>query len=339
MKAAVLEGAKKLVVKDVPKPEANGKDVIMKVAACGLCGSDVHSFWPVGSLAGSIFGHEFCGTVEDPGDRTDLKVGDRICAAEINPCGKCEFCLSGREQLCLQLNADAPGISRPGGYAEFVRVRSDLTRKLPDNVSFVEGGLIEPCAVSLHAARRGNIFSGAKVLVTGAGAIGLFAAYCAKFLGAGMVAITAKAGSYRYANAEKVEFIDHVYDGTSGDLVDRLLEVTNGKGFDTIIETTSAGAVRATALKALGKHGTFVNVGFENDMYIEAVRPMILGEYSITGSRFFQMKDFDDVIECLATGKLQLERFATTVKLDDIQSAFEASVSGHNNTVKYVVVV
>ena len=338
MKAAVLESARKFVIKDVPAPESNGKDVIMKVEACGLCGSDVHSFWPAERLAGSIFGHEFCGTVADPGDRADLKIGDRICAAEINPCGKCEFCRSGREQLCIQLNADAPGISRPGGYAEYVRVRSDLTRKLPDNVSFLAGGLIEPCAVSLHAAKRGNIFSGARVLVTGAGAIGLFAAACARYLGAGLVVMTAKPGSFRYKNAEQADFVDYVFDGTSQTLSDDLMKLTDGKGFDTILESTSSAAVRTVAIRTLGKGGTFVNIGFENDIYIESARPMILNEYNITGSRFFQMKDFEEVIELFSSGALKLEHFATPVKLDDIQSAFEASVSGHNQTVKYVVI-
>lgn len=335
MRAAVLESAKNLVIKEVDRPVGDGKNVIMKVVACGLCGSDVHSFWPNEKMAGMILGHEFCGTVEDPGARNDLKKGDRIVGMEINPCGECEYCKSGRDNLCVQLNVNAPGISRDGGYAEYVSIRPDMIRRLPDSISYIEGALIEPCSVSMHAVLRSGIKEGSKVLVSGGGAIGLFAAACAKIKGAGLVVLT-EVDVTRKDIAEKAEFVDTVVDGNLENLSERLFAASE-RGFDVILESTSIGKIRTETLRTLAKNGRFVNIGFEDAFLIDAVRPMILGEYEITGSRFFMPADFDLVIALIEKGELKLEGFATPVKLEEIQSAFEDSFVPPTNAVKYVV--
>jgi threonine dehydrogenase-like Zn-dependent dehydrogenase len=178
MKSVVVDKLKsfKNIESEIP-PLEEGKALI-KVSYAGICGSDV-LMYAVDSTVGTVIGHEFSGVVVDPGT-SGLKPGDKVIAPETNPCGKCEYCLSGRDYLCPSLLSDSPGISRPGAYGEYIQVRADLLIKVPDDYDMKLGALVEPIAISLHAVNQMGLPKNKKVLIWGNGPVGAYAAFVAK---------------------------------------------------------------------------------------------------------------------------------------------------------------
>ena len=164
MKCVKLKGAKNLEIATIKKPVSQNGSVVVRVKACGICGSDLHYF-EAGQPQELIMGHEFSGMVVDPGDREDLKIGDRVTGLPISPCGHCEACKTGNVQYCANTWTNAVGLSltNSGGLAEFLSCRSDMVKKLPDKVTFLEGTMVEPSAVSLHAINLADIKVGDKV--------------------------------------------------------------------------------------------------------------------------------------------------------------------------------
>jgi L-iditol 2-dehydrogenase len=339
MKAAVIESPKTIVIKDVPKPTADGTKVLVKVAACGVCGSDTH-FWhtpDVVGMRGKILGHEFCGFVDDPGSRADLKAGDWVCGMEVNPCGECRQCKKGNECGCHRYDVDSLGVTTNGAYAEYVAVRPDLVRRLPKNVSPTLGALIEPCAVSLHAVKRSGCGQGDSLLITGAGPVGFFAAACAKkmHLGIDKIVIT-DIDPHRIETAAKSGFVEHVFNGNDAELEEKLLAVSNGSGFDAVIETTSVPKVRTQASRMVNHGGTLVNVGFMGEFTFDTFL-MTVREFSVVGSRYFAINDFDHTLGLIAREELDIEKYAKPITIEKLQSAFVALDTGKSQVLKYVV--
>ena len=163
MKSLTCETSRSFVQKEKPMPVPQKGQVVIKVACAAICGSD-HLLWLAGVPCTP--GHEFSGWVEDPGD-SGFKKGDRVCAPEINPCGECEFCLSGQENLCVRGLTGVPGVSADGAYGEYVAVRADLLRRLPDDMPMELRAIAEPAAVSLHGLRRSGMPVGETLLVWG----------------------------------------------------------------------------------------------------------------------------------------------------------------------------
>lgn len=151
--------------REIPKAEPGM--VVIKVAYASICGSD-YLIWSGGPYLGLVPGHEFSGTIVDASD-SDFKVGDAVCAIEMNPCGECFYCKNGMPNLCPTQMNDSPGISREGGYAEYVKVRTDMVRKLPENDTLLLGAICEPLSVSLHGCKQAGIKPGDRVLVWAAG--------------------------------------------------------------------------------------------------------------------------------------------------------------------------
>ena len=178
MKAAVLEKIGEITIKEVEKPRPGPGEVLIKLEYVGICGSDVHYFehGRIGDFIVEeplILGHECSGVVEELGaDVSGLKIGDRVVPEPGYACNKCEYCKSGRYNLCEKMTFMAtPPVD--GAFCEYIVYPADMTFRLPDNVSLMEGALIEPLAIGIYAAQRGKVFPGARVLVQGAGCIGL----------------------------------------------------------------------------------------------------------------------------------------------------------------------
>ena len=144
MKCVKLTDVKKLELSEMERPVSQNGSVVFKVESAGICGSDIHN-WDNGAPQGLVLGHEFSGIVVDPGSREDLQVGDRITGLPISPCGVCESCKRGNPQYCYKTWNEAVGLAltNPGGYAEYSSCRSDYVKKLPDNVTFDEGCMVE----------------------------------------------------------------------------------------------------------------------------------------------------------------------------------------------------
>jgi (R,R)-butanediol dehydrogenase/meso-butanediol dehydrogenase/diacetyl reductase len=200
MRAAVLrEAGKPLQIEQVPDPTPGPEELVVKVESCGVCGSDLHVSDLRGALpAGTVMGHEFCGVVSEVGRQVAgrFRVGERVCALPLIGCGRCAACVSGDASQCPSLQTTGLG-QVPGAYAEYVRVGANEAFRLPESVDHRQGAMVEPLAVGLHAVEKAQLTPGARVLVIGAGPIGLTVSLWARFFGARAVAVSEKAPGRR----------------------------------------------------------------------------------------------------------------------------------------------
>ena len=199
MKAAVFKGAGvPLAIEDVPDPTPGPGDLILKVRACGICGTDLHwSERPDGNAGwrtlepGAVMGHEFAGEVVEVGRdlRGQWRVGERVCAQPFSGCGHCAHCAAGRAYRCERVTTRASA-ELTGAYAEYTRVGASAALRLPDSVSFDEGALVEPLAVGLNAVAKARLEPGDSVLIIGAGPVGIAVAMWCRFFGARHVVVS-----------------------------------------------------------------------------------------------------------------------------------------------------
>ncbi len=332
MRAATIAGKKQLVVKEVEKPRAENGKVLIKITNVGICGSDLH-LWEKGDRLGLIMGHEFAGIVEDPGARRDLKVGDRVTALPITNCGVCPSCQQGRIDECANRLV---GIYAPGAYTEYLAVRPDMVRKLPENVSELEGAMTEPTAVALHAVRLAGVRPGDKVLVTGGGIIGLLCAAWARIAGAGYIALT-ELNPARRENALKAGDADEVFDPADQELAKKLEEASHS-GFDHAFECAAAPAAITTAIQALRKEGKLILLGVSYSPTPIPTLPVLLKELELKGSFGYLPSEFDLAIELMAKKVINTERFVSKIiSLGEIQEAFETLANGKGGEVKIII--
>ena len=189
MRAAVVTADGHLAVEEVPGPEPGTGDVLVRVAACGICGSDLHMLSAGLIPPGAVMGHEPSGVVEAVGtDASGVCVGDAVAIHPMQPCGTCDACTSGATQRCLMMGQTCLGLgTRPGAYAEYVTVPASEVHRLPEGFPVELGALAEPLAVALHGLRRSRLEPGMTVGVIGCGPIGLCAVVAANALGAGEI--------------------------------------------------------------------------------------------------------------------------------------------------------
>lgn len=318
MRACVLEDVGKLVVKnvDVPKP-VEKDDVLVKVNKVGICGSDVH-MWLNKKKIGLIMGHEFCGTIAEPGE-SEFKVGDRVVVIPKGPRGY----------------NTTPGVVADGAYAEYFNAASRLVRKLPDTISDNAANMIEPTGIAYNALKKAQIQYGDKVLVTGSGIIGLLCAEWAKVMGATYIAMT-DINENRINKVKEIAAADEIFNATNPNIAEELKTASNG-GFDKVIECTAAEPSVAMCLDVIKDFGTMVFVGVSySPLSIDTLK-FVMKNVTIIGT-FGSSTVFDKVIELLDKKPFDLEKFITkNIGLDDIQEAFEELHSGSTSHIKIVV--
>lgn len=335
MRAVAIAGKKQLSVVETETPKPDGKNVIIKISQVGICGSDLH-IWANGDPPGLVMGHEFAGTVADPGALKDtLKVGDRVTALPINPCGECPPCKSGHFNMCAHGLDAAPGITSPGAYAEYFVSRPDMVRKLPDTVSDSEAAMIEPTGVALRAVRLAGVKPGDKVLVTGGGIIGLLCANWAKIAGASYVAMT-EINQLRSDNALKMGDVDKVFDGKDEKLVPKLIQASGG-GFDQALECTAIAAAVNNSIMSLKSGGKLMIVGVNFSLVPVSTLWILLHELEVKGTIAYT-EEFDISLDLMSKKLIATQRFVSaTVGLDGVQGAFERLTSGTNSDVKILI--
>ncbi|MFY9586660.1 MAG: alcohol dehydrogenase catalytic domain-containing protein, partial [Actinomycetota bacterium] len=187
MRAVRLTGARALDVIDLPTPEPSRDDVVIRVASCGICGSDL-SCYKTGVYTGSVLGHEFAGVVEAAANGSGYSAGQAVLVDPKVPCGECRDCLTGAAYRCVAALTAGPGGMRDGGFAQFVSVPSSCLHPLPEGLRLEDGCLTEPLAVAIHGIERaGGIAAGEDAVVVGLGPIGLLTIAALRARGAGAI--------------------------------------------------------------------------------------------------------------------------------------------------------
>ena len=337
MKCVKIDGVKSLKLDHIEEPVSKDGSVVIKVKSCGICGSDIHNY-DYGNPLGLVMGHEFAGTVVDPGSRTDLKAGDRVTGLPISPCNECEACKSGNVQYCPNTWNEAVGLALTnlGGYAEYTSCRPDLVKIIPDDMSFDEASMVEPSAVSLHAVSLADIKVGTKVLIIGGGIIGLMASEFAKLDGASYIAVL-ETNMARAKKAVTDGPADEYFDARDENIIGELLQKTGG-GFDVVIECCGNAAAVSEALMCVKPGGTVVLVGVSNEPVAIPTAVAVLKEVSVKGAIAYTEKEFETCIELIGTKKLDVQKYISdVVPLQKVQESFERLTSGVDDAIKIII--
>lgn len=341
MKTAVMTDLKKVELQERPIPVPKDDEVLVKIEYVGICGSDLHYFEAgrIGDFVVDgplVLGHEAAGTVVEVGAGVKhLQVGDRVALEPGKTCGQCEFCKQGKYNLCKDVVFFAtPPVD--GVFQEYVAHEAALCFKLPDNVSTEEGALIEPLAVGMHAANQGDAHLGQTAVVTGAGCIGLVTLLSLKARGVSRV-IVVDIMDKRLEKAKELG-ADMVINGKDEDTVARIMELTNGRGFDLGIETAGSQITASQLIKGANKGATIVFVGYSASGEMTLPIGMALDK-ELTFKTIFRYRNiYPMAIDAVATGKINIKNIVTDYfELDDIQNALMTCVENKADIVKGVV--
>lgn len=341
MKVAVMEGIGKMGFeeRDIPSPKAD--EVLVKLDYVGICGSDLH-YYETGAIGDYVvkppfvLGHEPGGVVVEVGeDVRHLKVGDRVALEPGKTCGHCEFCKQGKYNLCPEVVFFAtPPVD--GVFQEYVAHESNLCFKLPENVSTLEGALIEPLAVGFHAAIQGDAHLGQKAVVMGAGCIGLVTMMALKARGVSEVYVV-DIMEKRLNKALELG-ADGVINGAEENVEERALKLTEGRGMDLVVETAGTEITTRQAIRIARKGSNIVLVGYSKTGEMTLPMSLVLDKELTFKTVFRYRHIYPMAIDAVAGGKVNLKGIVTDIfPLEEVQKAMDYSVNNKADIVKAVI--
>ena len=339
MKSAFSNESHKVELREVPTPAPQAGEALVRVRNCGVCGSDLHWFSGGFPPPPVCPGHEISGEVVDIGAGvTELAAGTRGAVEPMARCGRCAYCRNGNYQLCPEFQIF--GTHRDGGFAEHVLVPAYALFPLPAALDFEVGALTEPLAVCVHGVRLGGVAIGDRVLVLGAGTIGLLSVLAARAAGATEVGITAR-HPHQGTMAKRLG-ATHVF-STTGEGTGQLNEWQSDCPIDAVIETV--GGTAETLMDAVGavrRGGTVVVLGVYTSAPSFPALAMVIKEVRLVGSltygRAGVKADFDIALQILAANApLAQEVITHRYPLAEIQSALEAAADKRSGAIKVTV--
>ena len=293
MEALVVAEPNRLEIREVPIPRPGQNEVLARVRAVSICGTDAHlvrgdypGFWPLAFPFTP--GHEWAGEIAELGpgaERYGWRVGDRVAGTSHDACGVCQKCVEGRYNVCE--NYGREGLHRQYGHnyqgadATYVVQGVKTIFRLPDSLDFDEGALIDPASIALHVANRGGVSPGDTVAITGAGAIGLLGGDAALIRGAGRVIVVGR--GKRLGKAAELGF--EVVDSRAGDPVAAVRELAEGLGVDVVLECAGVPETVQWALGMLRRGGRCAAVGIPTLDVEIAMQRLVLDELELVGSR------------------------------------------------------
>jgi L-iditol 2-dehydrogenase len=332
MQALVKTGqaVEDLELKDWPEPVPAPDEVKLRVAAAGICGTDIHIIkgeWP--SRPPVVLGHEFCGTVVEAGAQVrHFKPGDRIAAS--NPaqtCGECFHCRAGNPFMCP--NRVSAGYMIDGAFAEYICIRAERCHPLPDNVSFRQAALGEPLSVAVHAAiERTTVHAGDLVVVSGPGAVGLLTMLVAKLEGARVIVSGIAKDRTRLALAKELG-ADLIVDSSKEDLLGIVRDLTRGEGAELVYECSGAASSLDLCWDAVKREGTLVQVGVYPSRVETDLNKVVMKELTLVGSYGYVWSSWRRSIRLLSEGTIKAEALIShEVPLTQFERAFRITQDG-----------
>ena len=325
-------------VRDIAKPEPTDNEVLLAVAGCGVCGSDLHAYrsstgyeWVVPPVT---LGHEFAGTIVATGRSVrHVKEGDHAAVIGIQGCGHCPVCRSGGTNLCL--DRQVIGLNMDGGMAAYAAVDAAYLVPMPDSLDLVMGALIEPISVAAHAMCKPVIRPGDRVVVSGPGPIGLFCGLFAASSGARVVMVGADADAEtRLPLARHLGFATV---NVSRNALDETLETTfEGRAPDLWVEASGAPRAFISAIEKVRRGGSLVIVGMYAQSFDWSPTPSVRAGHNVFFSYASVSRDYHLALDLMAAGFIDPTQFANIYPLEEAEAAFKAAAAG--KTIKPVLV-
>ncbi|MCO1602948.1 NAD(P)-dependent alcohol dehydrogenase [Desulfosporosinus nitroreducens] len=340
-RAAYMTGLNKLEIREIEVPVPKEKQVLVKLEYVGICGSDVHylEHGKIGDFIVNgdfILGHECAGTVAAIGSGVEnLKVGDKVALEPGCTCGQCEFCKTGRYNLC----PDVEFLATPpyhGCLMDYIAFPENMAFKLPETISTKEGALVEPLAVGMHAAAQGNVKLGDSVVILGSGTIGLVTLLACKAFGATDIIVVdviqkrleyaKKLGATTVLNAKEVDVLAEI---------DKL---TNKKGVDIVIETAGSTQTIAQTPYLVKNGGCIVLVGMAPQDTIEYNFAKIMAKEAEIKSVFRYRNIYPQAINAISKGIIDISGIIThEFDFEDVANAFDFAINHKEDVVKAVI--
>lgn len=328
MKVPILKEIKTIEYHEKPIPDLQPEDVLVKVAYCGICGSDVHGYLNgIMVTPGTVMGHECAGVISKIGTAVEgFKQGDRVVVKPLAQCGECYWCRKGQYSLCQKTFERALGITpeNDGAFAEYVRIKypNEMLFKLPKTVTFKEASLVEPLATCLHAIRMSRFKPGDSIVVIGAGMMGLGVLQFLKLGGAGKI-ISLEISSKKAQIAEQMGadiVLNPLSEGEG--LTEKIYGLTNGVGADIVYECAGVPTTFQTCTNYVKSGGQVMLVGVNDKEVLFNSMPMIIKEIEMKAVLAYY-DEYKYVIDFLHQNKIDTKPF-----ISDIISPVELEEKG-----------
>ena len=347
MKAAVLYDFNDIRVEDRPVPSPAPDEVLLKVEACAVCGTDVkiitHGMPNQPPFGEFIIGHEYAGTVVALGETVDeYEVGDRVAVEIHKGCMRCQNCIMGEYTACLNYGNvkkghRANGFTTNGGFAQYAVNHVNTLARLPDNISFDESTIITTAGSSIYGIdEAGGYIVGETIAVLGPGPIGLTSVQICKALGAEKVILTGTREERLQLGKELGA--DHVVNTKKENAVERVLELTNGKGVDLVLEAAGGNDSLQQAIEMTRKGGRISIIAFYKEPITADISMAVRSRINLYTTRGEGRLNVHRALSLMAQGKLDGKSLIThTFNLEDIKVAIDTFVERRDGAIKVVV--
>jgi (R,R)-butanediol dehydrogenase/meso-butanediol dehydrogenase/diacetyl reductase len=338
--AALVTGAGRLELLEVPEPSAGPGQAVVTIAGCGVCGTDVHAYRSGSAYTPAICGHEWAGTVTEVGRATTaVAEGDRVAVGVPPACGECRACRRGQGETCEHVFATAigvaPGAPVHGGFARAIAVDARRLVPIPDAVTFHDAPLVEPAAVAVHAVRRGGDVEGSVVAVVGAGPIGVLVARAAAAMGAAYVVVIDPSAARRERAAA---LCGGAVLAPGPAAAEHILARTDGLGADVVYECAGVAETVQAAVDLARRGGRMVLAGVAETAATIVPALWVVKEVTVIGALAYTREDFRLLDGLLVSGAMALGGLRDrTVSLGELAAAFAELAGGKADGLKVVL--
>jgi 2-desacetyl-2-hydroxyethyl bacteriochlorophyllide A dehydrogenase len=338
MKLLKYIGPKKMEIQEVECPKPQESEVLLKVRACGICGSDVHGYLGLTGrrIPPMVMGHEFSAEIYELGKGVkNHKTGEGVIVQPINFCGTCVNCIQGLTNMCL--NKKFFGVlDVNGALSEYISVPEKLIYKLPANCSFYEGALAEPYAVAYGSTKKAGQLKDKTVLIIGAGTIGLCILQLVRLQNPSLI-IVMDLSDVRLQKAKELH-ADVIINSKTADYFSEINKLTDGRMVDVSIEAVGIEDTANKSIKCLKVGGKSIWVGMSQTIMKINMQDIVCPARSVIGSFNYTHKEFGEMVGLMQTGNMQMSKMITkVVALSEAEKAFNELLQYPDKFLKIIV--